>query len=442
MTDPKAARAALLREPNFRWMLGGGLVSALGDQFTMIALPWLVLVVTGDPLTMGLVIALMSIPRAIFILVGGALVDRHSPKPVLMLTKYVNALLLGLLAAMVFTGNVKLPLLCTLALGLGLASAFSIPAGTSMLPQVVAPQFLQLGNGIMMGVRQLTMLAGPLLAGLLFVLFGDGVAGAAGAEATAAGKVAGMNGIGAAFAFDAFSFLLSAWTLSKVHLLHAPAKAAPEAVLRAVKTGIATVWRDADLRTCLLYWALCAFVVGGAMQVALPVLANLRLGGGASLGLLMGVHGAGTLLGMALSGGTAKFRFRNFGTTVLAADLVAGLFLIPLGQVSATWQAALLLLPVGMLAGYLQVTVFSWLQQRVPRAMLGRAMSIFMFIFMGVAPLSAAVTGWAMHILTLGQLFAGAGIFLIATVVLAYLATPMRAISDAAPAPERQSGQP
>ena len=429
MTNPKAARAALLRDPNFRWTMAGGIVSALGDQFTLIALPWLVLTSTGDPLTMGLVIALMSVPRAIFILIGGALVDRHSPKSVLMLTKYVNAILIGLLAALVFAQQMNLPLLCTLALGIGLASAFSIPSGTSMLPHVVEAQQLPLANGIMMGMRQLTMLAGPLLAGLLFVLFGDG-------GITAGGQRASMNGIGAAFAFDALTFLLSAWTLSRVKLLHTPGQAAPEPVLRAVGAGMAMVWRDTTMRTCMLYWALCSFVVGGSMQVALPVLANTRLAGASALGLMLGVHGAGTLIGMALTGGTGKFRFRNFGTTVLIADMLAGLLVMPLGQVTATWQAALLLLPLGMLAGFLQVAVFSWIQQRVARAMLGRTMSIFMFIFLGVAPLSAAVTGWVMQFVSLGQLFAAAGEFLVLTALLACLLTPMAGIGDAAAPPQ------
>jgi MFS family permease len=81
MDHPKQ-RAALLRDPNFRWMLGGGAISVLGDQFTMIALPWLVLKLTGDALALGMVVALMSVPRAVLILFGGALVDRYSPKQV------------------------------------------------------------------------------------------------------------------------------------------------------------------------------------------------------------------------------------------------------------------------------------------------------------------------------------------------------------------------
>ncbi|MES2150181.1 MAG: MFS transporter [Pseudomonadota bacterium] len=412
-------RAALLREPNFRWMMGGGLVSAMGDQFTMIALPWLVLKLTGDPLALGLVIALMSIPRAIFILIGGALVDRSSPKAVLMVTKYANAVLLGLLAVLVLSQNVSLPAVCALALGIGLASAFSIPAGTSLLPSVVEPGSLQLANGMLMGVRQVTMLAGPLLAGLLFALAGDG-----------GDKLTDARGLGYAFAFDCFSFVLSAWTLSKVQAQHAAPAAAPAPLFAAVGAGLKMVWEDTALRTCMLYWALCAFIVGGTMQVALPVLASTRLHGASALGLVMGAHGAGTLLGMALTGIKGNLRLGNLGTTLLVVDAIVGLLLIPFANVTASWQAAGLMLIVGVLAGFMQVAVFSWIQRRVPRPMLGRAMSIFMFIFMGLAPLAAAVTGWLMQRVTLTQLFSGSGLFLIAAALLAYLFTPIRSIAD------------
>ncbi|MDQ1813419.1 MFS transporter [Massilia sp. CCM 9210] len=430
MNDQRSARAALLREPNFRWTIGGAIITSLGDQFTLIALPWLVLVSTGDPLKMGLVIAMMSIPRAIFILLGGALVDRYSPRSVLMITRFVNAALLALLATMVFANRISLPVVCTLGVLIGFASAFSIPAGTSMLPTVVAPAQLPMANAIMMGVRQLTMLAGPLLAGLLFALFGDGSAN------TRAPGAAG--GIGAAFALDALSFLVATWTLSKVRALHVAPPGSPEPVLRAVGAGIAMVWSDTALRTCMLYWGLCAFVVGGTMQVALPVLAGNVLHGASALGLIMGVHGAGSLAGMALSGVLGKFRVRNFGTTVLLVDVLVGLLLVPLGLVAASWQAAGLMLVIGVLGGYMQVAVFSWLQQRVPRAMLGRAMSIFMFIFMGVAPLSAALTGWLLQHMSLAQLFGGAGLFLMGTALLAWLLTPMSTVSDK-PSPPAQA---
>ena len=59
-TPPADPRAALLQDSNFRWMIGGSALSMLGDQFTLIALPWLVLQMTGDTLVLGTVLAAVS----------------------------------------------------------------------------------------------------------------------------------------------------------------------------------------------------------------------------------------------------------------------------------------------------------------------------------------------------------------------------------------------
>lgn len=417
-------RAALLRDPNFAWLMGGGVVSALGDQFTMIALPWLVLQLTRDPLALGMMVALLGLPRAVLILFGGALVDRHSPKRVLMLTKHVNTVLLGLLAALVLSGRASLPLVTLLAVVLSLASAFSIPAGTSMLPQALTREQLAQANAMMMAVRQLTMLAGPLLAGLLFALAGDGSAG-----------MGDARGLGLAFAFDAFSFALSAWTLARVRPLAMAAPApAREPVLRAVGAGLATVWRDLALRTAFLYWGLCACVIGSVMQVALPLLASERLHGAAALGLLMGAHGTGALAGMALSGIVGRRRLGNLGLTLLLVDGLVGVLLMPLGLVTASWQGMLINMAIGVLGGYVQVAVFTWIQQRVAPAMLGRMMSIFMFIFMGLAPLAAAAAGWLATVVSLPALFVGAGLCLSVAALAAWMFTPMAQMADARPA--------
>jgi MFS family permease len=412
-------KAALLRDPNFRWMMSGGAISMLGDQFTLIALPWLVLQLTRDPLTLGLVIAVMGIPRAVFILIGGALTDRYSPKTVLMQTKYANAVLLGLLSVLVLTERVTLPLLYAIALGIGLASAFSIPSGTSMVPNVVLPQQLPAANGMMMGLRVITSLAGPLLAGVLIAFSGhDG------------GAVADARGLGIAFALDAATFAVTVFTLQRVRMHAGAVRAAPQRVLAAVGSGLAMVWRDAEMRSAFLYWGVISFVVGGTMQVALPVLASTRLGGAASLGLVMGAHGAGMLAGMAMSSWKPDFRIGTLGTTLLLVDGLAGVLLLFMAVIDAAWQGAALMMAMGALAGFMQVAVFTWIQRRVPRDMLGRTMSIFMFILMGLAPLAASLTGFLMQHVSLGQLFFGAGLFLAGGALLAFAFTPMRRMND------------
>jgi MFS family permease len=327
--------------------------------------------------------------------------------------------LLAVLTILVYSGHAHLPVVLALALGLSLASAFSIPAGTSMLPHAVAPQHLQAANGMMMALRQITMLAGPLLAGLLFALAGDGSDGPQ-----------HMRGLALAFGFDCVSFAVSAWTLAQVRP-RPFTPPAPQPVLRAVADGLAAVWRDTLLRTCFIYWGLCACVVGGVMQVALPLLASSRLHGASALGLLMGAHGAGALLGMAMSGIAGKRRAGNLGMTLLLIDGIAGVLLVPLGAITTSWQGMLINVVIGVLGGFVQVAVFTWIQQRVPRELLGRTMSLFMFIFMGLAPLAAVVAGWIASRVTLATLFGGAGLCLVGAALLAWLFTPMRALRDA-----------
>jgi MFS family permease len=449
---------ALKQDSNFKWLMRGSVISLLGDQMTMIALPWLVLKLTGDTLALGLVIALMSIPRALFILIGGALVDRYSPKRVLMLSKYANAVLLALLALLVLnvdraptvalsdalsltialTPQLTLHLIYALALGIGLAQAFSIPSGTSIMPLAIPPEHLQAANGMMMGLRQVSMLVGPLLAAGLLALAGDGK-----------GAISDGRGLALAFGIDCFSFLLSAWTLSHVRGLRttsqhaAPPGAAasgaassvamPQSVLRSVGAGLRMVWDDVPLRMCLIYWGTVSLLIGGAMQVAIPVLAS-DLHGASTLGVMMGAHGAGTLLGMGIAAKFgARLRFAEFGVMILLVDAVAGLLVAPLGLVHAVWQACLLMLTLGLLAGFMQINVFTWIQRRVPPHMMGRAMSIFMFIFMGLAPLSAAATGWLLTLITLSQLFLAGGIILVVFAAGAYLFTPIRSIVSTTP---------
>jgi MFS family permease len=422
-------RQALLRDPNFRWLTSGSALTMLGDQFTLIALPWLVLQMTGDTLVLGTVLALMSVPRALFILIGGALVDRYSPKEVLMLTKYINLGLLALLSGLVLTGTLTLWMVYVLSLAIGLATAFSIPAGTAMMPHVVPRAQLQAANGISLGLRQLTMFLGPLLAGLLIALFGDSSAGT-GAEARA-----NATGIGIAFALDALSFGISAWTLAKVRMLEGASpvpQGAPQAVLASVAQGLVHFWRDAELRTCFLYWSAIALFIMGPIHIAVPVLASSTPTlGAAAFGTMLGAHGAGTLAGMVASGMFPRLRVGSLGLTILVFDAVIGLLFIPMGMIDATWQGAGLMLAIGLLGGFMQVRVFTWIQQRVPPMLMGRAMGLFMFIFMGLAPISAAVTGWLMKSITLTQLFAASGGALVLLVALAFVLTPLRQVSDA-----------
>jgi hypothetical protein len=175
-----------------------------------------------------------------------------------------------------------------------------------------------------------------------------------------------------------------------------------------------------------------ALLITGPMQVALPVLASRMPGATANtLGVLAGAHGAGTLLGMVLAGARPGWRARTLGATLLLVDALVGVLFMPLGYIGSVGPGLPLLLAIGVLGGFMQVAIFTWMQRRVPPQMLGRTMSIFMFIFLGVAPLSGALTGWVMRGVALPTLFTACGAALVAAVVVALCFTRIRHVTDA-----------
>ncbi|MGH8414991.1 MAG: MFS transporter [Gammaproteobacteria bacterium] len=389
---------------NFNLLFGGSSISALGDQFTLVALPWLVLKLTGDPAALGIVLAVMALPRAAFMLIGGAVVDRMSPRRVLLGARAANAVCIAVLALLVLTGGIHMWMIYLLALGIGLSTAFAYPAGTAILPQLMQPQQLRSSNALIMGMRQLSMIVGPVLAGFVISM------GASSHTHT----LEDARGMGLAFSIDAVSFIFSLVSLVmiRIHSDSHPVKITG-GVLASVLAGIRSVWADLPLRAFVLYIACVAVFVGGPIQVGLPVLADTRLNlGAASLGILMTANGAGMFAGSFLSGlGTRLMRGR-LGIMVLCFDGLSGLLLAGLTLVHTTVVGAVLLVCVGLLTGIVQIALFTWIQQRVPQEMMGRTMSVLIFTFMGLGPLSAAAAGGLLKLIPLSALFAGAGLTL------------------------------
>lgn len=402
MSDQK--RASIFANRDFKLLFMGSSVSALGDQFTLVALPWLVLKLTGNPAALGLVLAAMALPRALFMLIGGAVVDRMSPRRVLLVSRAVNAAFIALLAVLVMAGMIQMWLVYAVALGVGVSTAFVYPAGTSIMPQLVERNQLQGANAVFMGMRQLCTFVGPALAG--FVI--------AGGSRFAPTALKDATGMGWAFTIDAVSFIFSLASLWMVRIhtdYHPPKKEG--GVLADVFKGLQSVWQDVPLRAFILYVSAVSVFVGGPIQVGLPVLANSRLDlGAASLGILMTANGGGIIVGSMLSGVGSRLVRGRLGIMVLSIDFAVGLAVLLFTQVHTTLAGALLLGLTGLLGGIAQISVFTWIQQRVPQAMLGRTMSVVMLTFLGLGPLSAAAAGALLSVISLTALFAGAGVTL------------------------------
>ena len=424
---PTPARSSLFANRDFSLLFGGSSISAFGDQFTLVALPWLVLKLTGSPAALGIVLAVMAFPRAVFMLVGGAVVDRMSPRRVLLGARTVNAACIVVLAALVLAGSVQMWMVYLLALGIGLSTAFAYPAGSAIMPQLVQPQQLRAANAAFMGMRQLSMIGGPILAGFVIALGAH--------HQPSAQSLPDARGLGMAFAIDAVSFVFSLVSLAMVRVhgdFHPPQTSG--GVLASIAAGVRYVWTDVPLRAFVIYASFVSVFVGGPIQVGLPVLADTRMNlGAASLGILMTAQGVGMFAGSFLSGAAARVMRGHLGVMVLCIDSLVGLTLAALTLVHTTYEGAALLLCTGVLGGIVQIAIFTWIQQRVSQQMMGRTMSILMFTFMGLGPLSAAIAGALLKVVSLTALFAVAGLTL-TLIALSCLGSPqMRSIRAMAP---------
>ena len=399
-----------LKTRNYRMLWIGQSISHLGDQFHLIALPWLVLSLTHDPFQLGLVLALAGVPRAAVMLFGGAFADRHSPRLIMLVSDVLRFLLVGGLSATVLTGGIRLWMVYALAAIFGLMSGIFMPAAEATLPRLLESDQLEGGNALMMGADQLAQFVGPALAGTVIALFGT---------ASGGGQAGSLTGVGVAFAVDALSFAASAGTLLRMAAVPARAAGAGDSPLRAIAEGLRYTMSQPVLRWMLALLAAANFLVIGPLMVGVPVLAQTRFTQGATaFGLLISAYGLGNLGGMIAAGFTGRPSSRLFCRLVLALFAGFGLVIGSLAFITSVWIGVILLAVLGLGNGYIAVVLMTLLQRIAPAHLLGRLMSLVILAMLGVTPISTALAG---AVIGLGApaLFLGCGVGMLVVTAIA-----------------------
>ena len=161
----------LFKKRNFSLFWFGEMISVIGDQISLIAFPWLVLQMTNSPALTGLVFAVQGIPRAALMLAGGALVDRTSPRLMMILSNGLRMVLVLSLAYMISQDTADISAVFLMAFAFGVADAFFYPASISILPSLVSRDELQAGNAIVQTTLHLGMTIGPFVAA--FIIAGE-----------------------------------------------------------------------------------------------------------------------------------------------------------------------------------------------------------------------------------------------------------------------------
>jgi MFS family permease len=375
VTAPVAAERSLLRRPVFRTYWSAHVVSLIGEQITLIALPLLaVLTVGAGPAEMGYLTAASLLPNLFFSLFAGAWVDRRPIKRHVMIGADLGrAGLLALVPLLALAGVLELWHLYVIAFAAGTLTVFFDVANSSLFAAVVRREDYIAANSLVNGARAMAYVAGPGAGGLL------------------------VQVLTAPFALvvDVVSYLGSALLLTRIR----PDEQAAVVTGRertGLASGLVYVVRSAILRSLLL--GVTTINLFNYVFHALFILyATTSLGlSPAQLGLLLGIAGVGGLAGAALTGRLT----RRFGVGPVA---VAGYVLFPLplvliplasgGQLTimAMVFAAEFLASIGVMM--LDITVGSLQTAATPQHRLSLVSGAKRTVNYGVRPIGALLGG-------------------------------------------------
>jgi MFS family permease len=341
---------------DLRLLVLGNVVSGLGTQAALVALPYQVYVQTGSAFLTGLLGAVELGPLIVLALVGGALADRFDRRRLLLVDQVALVASAGGLAGLAFAPGDP-PLAALYVLG-GLLAGFGAVQNvtrSSIVPNLVDPLHLRSALALNFGLFQLTLVVGPALGGLLI----------------------GAFGVGAAYTVDAVS------CLAMVGALVAMAPQPPQGdgtvvpMGRSIAEGLRFVRRNEALMGSFAIDLMA--MTFGMPRALFPVLAVSVYGAGAEgTGLLFAAVSVGATIA-ALTTGWLEHA-RRLGLIVVWAVIVWGAAIALAGLAGSLALAAVLLAVAGA-ADSVSAVCRSTINQTVtPDALRGRMSSVFSLV--------------------------------------------------------------
>ena len=353
---------------NFRLFLFGHLVSSTGTWMQQVAQDWLVLRLTNAPLPLGITLALQFAPMLVIGAWAGLVADRVDKRRLLLATQTAMAVLALVLGALTATGAVRLWMVYALALLLGVATAFDMPARQAFVSEMVGPDRVANAVGLNSASFNTARVVGPAVAGALIAVVG----------------------IAPAFFLNAVSYLAMIGGLLAMDTTRLYRRDAVERGRGQIRAGVRYVWATPALRSTIVLVAVVG-MLGLNYRVALPLLARFAFDGGpGAYGALAAIMAAGSVVGalavarrarpsrLLLIGSVAAFGLLSFAAALAPTILVEAAFLFPIGAASLAFVA----------------TANSTVQLGSDPAKRDRVMSLFGLVLLGSSLPSGLLSGW------------------------------------------------
>jgi MFS family permease len=386
---------SLRRHRNYRIFFTGQLVSLAGTWMQNVALAWLVIELSGSALAIGALAFWRFVPFTLFGLAAGVVADRFESRRLVMTTQAAAMAISIALAVVTLTDTATLPIVYALAALGGIALAFDAPGRQSLTFQMVGPRELPNAVALNSGLFNGSRVIGPAIAGLVIAAVGTGLC----------------------FVLNAVSFLavLAALALVREEELREVVKDPSVRMVDGVRRAFGHAWHDPQLRLILAVVTVVS-TVGFNFHVLVPLLAADTLHvGPEGFGFLSASFGVG-----ALAGALAAATFRYASWRLFAIGTASfGVFALLLAPVQNAYLAGVLLVGIGVSFTLFTANANALVQLAAPDHLRGRLIAVYLFAFVGVAPVGGLLAGWLAEIGGTSLAFAVAGVTALASIGVA-----------------------
>ena len=399
-----------LANPHFRRLWLANIVTVIGAQLTVVAVPAQIYADTGSSAYVGLTGVFGLVPLVVFGLWGGALADAMDRRTLLVVTTIGLIVTSGLFWAQAAVGNTNVWLLLGLFSVQQAFFAINQPTRSAVLPKLLPPELLPAGNSLNITVFQGGAIAGPLVAGALIPVFG----------------------FSWLYAIDTVT--LVATLVAVVRLPRLPVEGIHKVPgLRSVIDGFRYLRGHPVLMMSFLVDIIA--MVFGMPRALFPEMAHASFGGpeegGLAFALLFAAIPAGAVLGGIFSGWVS--RVERQGRAVIWAVIVWGLAITLFGVAAglAGGSAGIMLgVAVAMLviggAADMVSSAFrnSMLMTAASDEVRGRLQGIFIVVVAGGPRVADVAHGSAAALVGTSAAAAGGGVLVVIGTVIAALAVP------------------
>lgn len=242
----------------------------------MIGESWYVVNALNKKEALGLVMMCTTIPRLVLMLLGGVVADRFRRSFIILISNISRTVLLLGMIVLLFFDSLDLWILILLALCFGLLDAFYWPASQSILPSLVRKDELTRANSVMQTTQQLSLIAGPVLAGWMLTY-------------------TSYEGL---FATCASLLLVGGLILFFIREPYIYPEKIRQSPIMELKEGFRYIRSSTFLLTAMITSAIINFFYTGMLSMGIPIIVKELLNGDAvDLSLLESAFSGGMVLG-------------------------------------------------------------------------------------------------------------------------------------------------